>query len=138
MKSSTIDKSKWTEADIARAEIVGEDVVAIEIASGEYIAKEIADAKANGHPVGKYDAELKKAYLEYPDGRRDYNFSRADVMGKDTAIAEAKADISIQKAIAATEARGNPVALYDAELKKAYLEYPDGRRDYDFAKNTKL
>ena len=57
---------------------------------------------------------------------------------KDTAIAEAKADISIQKAIAATEARGNPVALYDAELKKAYLEYPDGRRDYDFAKNTKL
>ena len=49
MKSSTIDKSKWTETDIKRAELVGEDVVELEIASGEYIAKEIADAKANGH-----------------------------------------------------------------------------------------
>lgn len=133
MKSSTIDKSKWTEADIKRAELVGEDVVALEIASGEYIAKEIADAKANGHPVGLYDQDLKKAYLEYPDGRRDYDFARAELIGQDAAAAEAKAGIAVQKAIAATEANGHPVALYDQERKKAYLEYPDGRRDYDFA-----
>lgn len=76
MNSSNIDKSKWTEADIARAELVGEDVVELEIESGKYIAKEIADAKANGHPVGLYDHELKKAYLEYPDGRRDYDFAK--------------------------------------------------------------
>jgi len=71
-----IDKSKWTSADIARAEIVGEDVVELEIESGKYIAKEIADAKANGQPVGKYDRELKKAYLEYPDGSRNYDFAK--------------------------------------------------------------
>ena len=41
---------------------------------------------------------------------------------------------AVRKAIEETKASGNPVALYDQELKKAYLEYPDGRRDYDFAK----
>lgn len=76
MNSSNIDKSKWTEADIKRAELVGEDVVEFEIESGKYIAAEKADAKANGHPVALYDQELKKAYLEYPDGSRNYDFAK--------------------------------------------------------------
>lgn len=59
-----------------RADVLGEDVVQFENASKEFIAKEIADAKANGHPVALYDHELKKAYLEYPDGRRDYDFAK--------------------------------------------------------------
>lgn len=28
--------------------------------------------KIKGLPVAKYDAKEKKAYLEYPDGRREY------------------------------------------------------------------
>ena len=28
--------------------------------------------KIKGLPVAKYDKEHKKAYLEYPDGRREY------------------------------------------------------------------
>ena len=28
--------------------------------------------KIKGLPVAKYDAETKRAYLEYPDGRREY------------------------------------------------------------------
>lgn len=38
---------------------------------------------------------------------------------------------AVRKEIAETKARGNPVALYDAELKKPYFEYPDGRREYN-------
>ena len=41
---------------------------------------------------------------------------------------------AVRQAIAETKARGNPVAMYDAELKKPYFEYPDGRREYDIAK----
>ena len=71
-----------------RAKIFGEDVVQFENASKEYIANQIATAKANGHPVGLYDAELKKAYLEYPDGHRDYDFSRTDVIVPDATVAD--------------------------------------------------
>ena len=28
--------------------------------------------KDNGHPIARYDAGKKKAYMEYPDGRRIY------------------------------------------------------------------
>lgn len=28
--------------------------------------------KIKGVPIAKFDKELKKAYLEYPDGRREY------------------------------------------------------------------
>ena len=28
--------------------------------------------KVKGLPVARYDSEAKKAYLEYPDGRREY------------------------------------------------------------------
>ncbi len=59
-----------------RADFVGNDVARFENASKEFIAKEITEAKAYGHPVALYDHELKKAYLEYPDGRRDYDFAK--------------------------------------------------------------
>lgn len=73
-----------------RAKILGEDVVQFENASKEYIASQISTAKANGHPVGLYDAELKKAYLEYPDGRRDYDFNRSDVTATDATTTDEK------------------------------------------------
>lgn len=31
---------------------------------------------------------------------------------------------------------GHPIALFDEKLGKPYLEYPNGHRDYDFAKQS--
>jgi len=36
------------------------------------IRHEIEEARAKGLPIVRYDKELKKTYLEYPDGRREY------------------------------------------------------------------
>ena len=63
-------------ADLDRARILDAEVYSMEQGSREAVRKAIAEAKANGHPIGRYDSELKKAYLEYPDGRRDYEFSK--------------------------------------------------------------
>jgi len=41
-------------------------------ASAEQVDKEIAESQALGLPVARYDAEQRRPYLEYPDGRRDY------------------------------------------------------------------
>lgn len=32
----------------------------------------IADHIRNGNPVARFDPEKRSAYLEYPDGRREY------------------------------------------------------------------
>lgn len=71
-RSTELEAKRMEQAD-DRTKILGEDVVQFENASKEYIANHVATAKANGHPVGLYDAELNKAYLEYPAGRRDYD-----------------------------------------------------------------
>jgi len=39
------------------------------------VAEEIADFKRKGLPVARYDEKKKKAYLEYPDGRKEYDYS---------------------------------------------------------------
>jgi len=36
------------------------------------VQREIATKKQNGIPVAMYDGEIKRAYLEYPDGTREY------------------------------------------------------------------
>jgi addiction module RelB/DinJ family antitoxin len=46
-------------------------------------------------------------------------------------IEELRAQSIIESKIKETLERGVPVALYDVEKKKPYLEYPDGRREYD-------
>ena len=37
---------------------------------------------------------------------------------------------AVDKAILANQAKGCPIARYDAKTRKSYLEYPDGRREY--------
>ena len=32
----------------------------------------IEEAKAKGIPIARYDNDLERAYLEHPDGRREY------------------------------------------------------------------
>jgi addiction module RelB/DinJ family antitoxin len=41
-------------------------------AFGEAVRDEIAEAQRNGHAVARYDAVEKRAFLEYPDGKREY------------------------------------------------------------------
>lgn len=38
---------------------------------GEAVRKSISEAKEKGQPVAMYDRSERKAYLEYPDGRRE-------------------------------------------------------------------
>ena len=35
---------------------------------------------------------------------------------------------AVERSVAATKKRGNPVAKYDMQRKQTYLEYPDGSR----------
>ena len=36
------------------------------------VAEEIATKKREGYPVAGYDAEKSKAFLEYPNGSKEY------------------------------------------------------------------
>lgn len=38
--------------------------------------------------------------------------------------------IAVETAIRTNQANGHPIARYDAVKRSAYLEYPDGRREY--------
>ena len=46
-------------------------------------------------------------------------------------IEEMKAQKAVEVKTKAMLERGVPVALYDDLLKRPYLKYPDGRREYD-------
>lgn len=56
-----------------RAKLLGSRIIEMEKQAVNAVTEEIARIKANGHPVALYDAELKKPYSEYPDGRREYD-----------------------------------------------------------------
>ncbi|MFQ8664977.1 hypothetical protein [Anaerostipes caccae] len=43
---------------------------------------------------------------------------------------DARFNLAVDRAIQKAKIMGKPVAKYDEKLKKAYLEYPDGRREY--------
>lgn len=47
-------------------------------------------------------------------------------------IEELKAQMAVESKIKGMRERGVPVALYDERKRRPYLEYPDGRRVYEF------
>ncbi len=53
--------------------ILGSDISMIDQACQQAIVEANAKKRAKGVPLAFYDTELKKAYLEYPDGKRVYN-----------------------------------------------------------------
>jgi len=57
--------------------------------------------------------------------------SRAEIIGGEAAAMEAAGRAQVQAAIAKSWSMGAPVARYDADLGRPYMEYSDGRRDYD-------
>lgn len=50
------------------------------------------------------------------------------ILGSDYAQIERAAQDAVDASIARKRAKGLPVAMYDAESKRAYLEYPDGSK----------
>jgi DNA-damage-inducible protein J len=57
---------------LTNAEIIGEDAAAMETAFAEAAQDAIRRKQEKGLPVARYDADSKRAYLEYPDGTKEY------------------------------------------------------------------
>jgi addiction module RelB/DinJ family antitoxin len=56
--------------------------------------------------------------------------SREDLLGYEVAELERRYRKAVADATARSHADGFPVALYDKDKKRPFLEYPDGRREY--------
>ena len=56
---------------------------------------------------------------------------RSDVIGADAYKLEQAAIAIVREEIADYKQKGLPVARYDTEKKRPYLEYPDGQREYN-------
>lgn len=46
----------------------------------EAVRAAVAEMLANGHPVARYDWELNKVYMEYPDGHIEYCDTYLDII----------------------------------------------------------
>jgi len=57
---------------LKREYVIGEDDYRFEQAAALLLSEEIAEYKAAGKPVARYDEKKRRPYLEYPDGRREY------------------------------------------------------------------
>lgn len=63
----------------------------------------------------------------------DLKLSREEALGTKAYKMETAFQSVVAEAIASDRAYGHPIALYDKERNCPYLEYPDGRREYDEA-----
>ena len=61
----------------------------------------------------------------------DIRLSREELLGEKAFQMEAGFQQAVAEAVDKDRADGYPIALYDAERKCPYLEYPNGKREYD-------
>ena len=61
----------------------------------------------------------------------DIKLSREETLGKKAYQMESGFQSAVAESVAQYREEGFPIALYDAERKRPYLEYPDGRREYE-------
>lgn len=61
----------------------------------------------------------------------DVKLSRKDMLGEKAFEMEAGFQKAVAETVSRDVANGYPIALYDAERKCPYMEYPDGHREYD-------
>ena len=61
----------------------------------------------------------------------DLKLGREEALGAKVYKTEAAFQSVVAESIEKDRAIGHPIALYDKELKRPYLEYPGGRRAYD-------
>jgi addiction module RelB/DinJ family antitoxin len=57
---------------VTREQMIGEEAAAIEASFRQSVKGVIDEQRAIGLPVARYDAELKRPYFEFPDGRKEY------------------------------------------------------------------
>jgi len=57
----------------SREEVLGKRLYQMEAAFQSAVADSVADARNSGYPIALYDKERRCPYLEYPDGRREYD-----------------------------------------------------------------
>jgi len=58
---------------LERASAIGYDTYLFEQAAVNLVREEIAEYGKKGKPVARFDDVMKKPYLQYPDGHREYN-----------------------------------------------------------------
>jgi addiction module RelB/DinJ family antitoxin len=58
---------------ITREQEIGEEAAAIEASFRQSVKSAIERKQTSGLPVARFDAELERPYLEYPDGRKEYS-----------------------------------------------------------------
>jgi DNA-damage-inducible protein J len=56
--------------------VVEEKIKTLENTAKAAVYQELEGIKAKGLPVALYDFKHKRPYLEYPDGRKEYNLGR--------------------------------------------------------------
>ncbi len=59
--------------DIANTSQLSTSALDLEKSAQQMVAAMICEAKTKGLPVVRYDPDLEKCYLEYPDETRDYD-----------------------------------------------------------------
>jgi DNA-damage-inducible protein J len=57
---------------VSRAQIIGDEAAEMEGDFRQAVTAAVARKQANGLPVARFDADANRPYLEYPDGRREY------------------------------------------------------------------
>lgn len=55
---------------VYRVQLSGQDAMTRSFSHA--VSNAVASAKQNGNPVARYDRQLRKSYLEYPDGHKVY------------------------------------------------------------------
>jgi DNA-damage-inducible protein J len=75
-------------------------------------------------------------YLNRVAQQQEIPFSLALHKHQKADTLEIGAKKTVRRVIRETRAKGQPVALYDAKRKRPYLEYPDGRKEYEFNGQT--
>jgi len=56
----------------SREELLGSKVAEMERGYQKAVLEDIEYSRAKGYPIALYDKKKKNAYLEYPDGKREY------------------------------------------------------------------
>lgn len=69
--------------------------------------------------------EGKTYKIQVVDAEEQHN-----IISESDAEMDARAVQAVKAAIEKAEFCKKPIALYDQEEKKAYIQYPDGRREY--------
>jgi addiction module RelB/DinJ family antitoxin len=57
---------------ISRSQEIGAEAAAREDSFRHTVTERIGELQAKGVPIARYDVELQRPYLEYPDGRKEY------------------------------------------------------------------